>query len=110
MAKQLQDRYTAVGLGGVRETVYDRATVPEVTGGAIDEPGSRDILYGLRPNLDSMPRPVIETIDDTDVINRPWDAASEIQQVSNMVMVEFTFPRLTLGRGYDHNDLGHVRT
>ena len=96
MAKQLLDRFTALGIGGKREKEYDRATAPELVSSSIDEYGTRDIALGLKPNLDSFPIPMIETITDADVLNRPWDAPSEIQQVSNMVKVDLTWPRLTL--------------
>lgn len=97
MADQLIDRYTAVGIGGVREKTYDKGTAPQMgTGTTVTNQGTRDIAFGLKPNLDSLPIPIIETIDDMDVIGRPWDAPSEIRQVSNMVQVDLTWPRLTL--------------
>ena len=96
MAKIIIDRYTAVGIGGYREKSYNRATIPTVASNAITVHGTRDIAYGLRPNLDGMPKLEISTIDDQDVLNRPWDAPSEIQRVSKMVKVDMTFPRITL--------------
>ena len=96
MAKIIIDRYTAVGIGGYREKSYNRATIPKVASNAITLHGTRDIAYGLRPNLDGMPKLEISTIDDQDVLNRPWDAPSEIQRVSKMVKVDMTFPRITL--------------
>ena len=96
MAKTLLDRYTAVGIGGRRESKYNRATAPALSSNTITSPGTRDIRYGLRPDLDGIPKPEITTVDDTDVMNRPWDQPSEIQRVSKIVKVDMTWPRLTL--------------